>query len=142
MPLNEPQDVLAELVDLAAGYRGSRPWLTEMERVPSNPIKLRTRYEAQAVFSHTEPRTELSAREGAALLYALQLQQCDVVAGNEFSRTFLHHDGQRELVLENGVVRDLLAVGVLSLLSSPDEGRFVVTGLGRSELARCFPARV
>jgi hypothetical protein len=139
MAVDEPRDILAELMDLAAEYRGSIPWRSN--RTPSNPVKLRSRYTPTVVFAHTLPRIALSAREGAALLYALQAQRSGIMGGILFSRAFRHRDG-RELVLEDGVLSDLLAVGVITHTPSPEQEEFVVTGLGQSEIARCFPGHV
>jgi len=139
MAVDEPRDVLAELMDLAADYRGSIRWRSG--RTPSNPVKLRSRYNPTMVFAHSSPRVSLSEREGAALLYALQSQRSGRMAGIVFSRAFRHPRDERELVLENGVLSDLLAVGVISHLPSPEQDQFIVTGLGQSEIARCFPGR-
>ena len=141
MAVNEPLDVLESVQNLAASYVGQRPWPIVPGSVASNPVKLRSQYPATAVLAHTEPRNHLSAREGAALLYALQSQHIELRVGSSFARSFRHDDG-RELVLENGVVEDLLGVGVISHRERPDDldGRFVVTGLGAREIRRCFPA--
>ena len=140
MAVDEPRDILAELINLAADYRGSIRW-SRSGRTPSNPVKLRSRYSLTAIFAHTLPRIALSAREGAALLYALQAQQSGSMAGIVLSRAFRHRDG-RELVLEDGVLSDLLAVGVITHTPSPEQEEFIVTGLGRSEIARCFPGQI
>lgn len=141
MAVDEPRDVLAELMELAAAYRGPIRWSRRSGGTPSNPVKLRARYNPTIVFAHTLPRIALSAREGAALLYALQSQQSGIMAGILFARAFRHRDG-RGLVLEDGVLSDLLAVGVISQTPSPEQEEFIVTGLGQSEIARCFPGRV
>jgi hypothetical protein len=141
MAVDEPRDVLAELRALAADYRGPIPW-SRSGRTPSNPVKLRARYTPTAVFAHTLPRTALSAREGAALLYALQSQPSRMMPGILFSRAFKHCGDGRELVLEDGVLSDLLAVGVISQTPSPERDEFVVTGLGQAEIARCFPGQM
>ncbi|MCC7346614.1 MAG: hypothetical protein IT538_04380 [Variibacter sp.] len=133
MPVDEPRDVLEELHELASGYVGQgRPWVAN---AISNPIKLRARYEPSEVFAHSSPRNSLSAREGAALIYALR-SQGPVSPGLIFSRVFLHADGRRDLVIEDGVIRDLLAVGMISHSEHAD--RFYLTGLGSAEITRCF----
>jgi hypothetical protein len=137
MSVDEPRDVLNELLQIASRYQGTRPWTPKRGATTSNPVK-RLSSARKAVLAHPRSRNGLSAREGAALVYALSLQGVALSAGAVFSRTFRHRD-QRALMLENGVLRDLLAVGVISQAEGFDADRFLVTGLGVNQINGCFP---
>ena len=137
MPVDEPRDVLQEVLTLGANYAGPKPW-RDNRLVRSNPIKLRASYDAaSSVFAHSKRRMALSEREGSALRYALRSQEVEIIASSTFSRFFNHRDG-RELVLENGVMSDLLAVGAISHSGRAEPHEFLITGFGESEINRCF----
>jgi hypothetical protein len=139
MAVDEPSDVLAELRILAQNYTGDKPWIVTLGSRASNPVKLMP-YKVELATTHPDVRNVLSAREGAALLYAFQCQNMALNQAVAFSRFFSHRDG-RSLVLENGVVRDLLGLGVIGC-TDVSQHSFVITGLGLREMASCFPGHV
>src|SRR4051812_14463492 len=135
MAVDDPFDVLGELLQLYRSYVGPRLW-EPTNGTYSNPVKI-LKTPLDEATPHTSPRKDLSGRSGSALFYALMRQGAGFEPNAAFSRVFSHPDGRR-LMLEKGVTRDLLAIGAITPSPSGRPHEYALTGLGSQQLRKNF----
>ena len=137
MGVSDPIDVLDQLRSIHASYCGPKPW---DEPPLSNPVKDKPSLRKYPLHPHTSSRTDLSGRSGSALVYALRCQSVTLRPSTVFEGQFRDSRG-RLLLLENGVISDLLAIGACTLADpgAPVSERLMLTGLGVKKISEYFP---